>query len=614
MKRKLSPIYYIIPVLYIGVILFFVFMQFQAREEFRAKVGSLSVSGVYAKTLGGGQRMRHIEVRFHDLQMDFSQSSSAIAGFGPLREKKLPVESFSQFPDGFEIAFSDGTALRFVVEGALGDRVAVNPIIPRRLEGMRTLSLPFTFVEGAGARVKGVPLLSHKGPAGIVYVSLPGGSQIDTERGRFVLQMESDGPKNFIVFERLLEEQEPYLYWFSRNYTLIDQEEFTEKIESYLKRSYQYWNGVFIGNPSSEELIGDLGISLISEAIRRGEYRRTLAVISRNLRQLLRDNADNPSLYSSAAYLGNLPSFLSARQRRAADEIDRITDLIKRAEFSVFRTPKLLRFILNHAPFSLAEEVLRLADSVQLETAEVDTLIYLVNVYLEAVEYLDIGEVSFARVSDIIDRFLLPEIKKTSKGLFFSGSSSTEASDADLYNLYESILIGNAMMRAGETLAKESYISLGRTLICSVLDLADAEGFVPARVRIQDGEADPIGDLLPPESIYMLVPGVHYTPAEYPLYSYLYPGSWIWTTSRLTDVRIDDRQYRFFFTFPAGETHYLLIQGIRPMASLIMHGISWKSDPEYFRYTDGWAYDESTQTLFVKLTHRLDTEELVLNY
>ncbi len=589
-------------------------MQFQAREEFGGKVGSLSVSGVYAKTLRGRQRMRHIEVRFHDLQMDFSQSSSAIAGFGSLRDKKLPLESFNQFPDGFEIAFSDDTALRFVVEGALGDRVVINPIIPQQLEGMRTLSLPFTFVEGAGVAVKGIPLLSHKGPAGIVYVSLPSGSQIDTEKGKFVLQMESDGPKNSIVFERLLEEQEPYLYWFSRNFTLVDQEEFIEKIESYLKRSHQYWNGVFISNPSSQELIGDLGISLISEAVKRGEYRRTLAVISRNLRQLLRDNADNPSLYNTAAYLGNLPSFLSARQQSAMDEIDRITDLIKRAEFSVFRTPNLLRFILNHAPFSLAEEVLRLADSVQLETTEVDTLIYLVRVYLEAVEYLDIGEATFTRVSDIIDRFLLPEIKKTRKRLFFRGSSSTQASEANLYNLYESILIGNAFMRAGEALTKDSYISLGRTLIYSVLDLADAEGFVPTRVRIQDEEAEPIGDLLSPESIYRLVPSVHYTPAEYPLYSYLYPGSWIWTASRLTDVKIDDQQYRFFFSFPTGETHYLLIQGIRPMASMIMHGIPWKSDPEYFLYTDGWAYDESTQTLFVKLTHRKISEELVLNY
>ena len=72
MKRKLSPIYYIIPVVYIGVILFFVFMQFQAREEFNEQVGGLSVSGVYAKTLGGAKRMRQLEMRFHDLRHTYA--------------------------------------------------------------------------------------------------------------------------------------------------------------------------------------------------------------------------------------------------------------------------------------------------------------------------------------------------------------------------------------------------------------------------------------------------------------------------------------------------------------------------------------------------------------
>jgi len=101
MKRKLSPIYYIIPVVYIGVILFFVFMQFQAREEFADKVGSLSVSGVYAKTLGGAQRMRHLEVRFYDLKMEYSSSSSAILGFDAAREKKLSLKS----PTGLNAAW-----------------------------------------------------------------------------------------------------------------------------------------------------------------------------------------------------------------------------------------------------------------------------------------------------------------------------------------------------------------------------------------------------------------------------------------------------------------------------------------------------------------------------
>ncbi|UCF98593.1 MAG: hypothetical protein JSV89_03425 [Spirochaetaceae bacterium] len=609
MKRKLSPIYYIIPVVYIGVILFFIFMQFQAREKFSERIGSLVVSGVFAKTLGGEQRMRHLEVQFHGLRMEFSASANVIAGFGETRESKLALESFNQFPDGFELALNDDAALRFVVEGGVEDRVVITPSIPRQLRGMRTLSLPFHSLDGTVEAVKGIPLLAHQGPAGLTYASLSSGSQIDTEEGRFVLRVGSEG--DALVLERVPEDSDPYVYWFSRSFTLVDEENFADTVESYLNRAYQYWYSVFLGNPGSRDLIGDLGTSLISEAIKRGEYRRTLALLSRNLRQLASENADNPELYNSAAYLGNLPSFLAARQNSASEQIQGITDLIRQADFSVFKTPRLLPFILNHAPFSLAEEVLRLADSVQLETADVNTLINLVIIYLDALKYLDVGEATLARMSDIIDRFVFPSIHKTQRGLFLSTSRSDQAPEA---NLYMSILMGTTLMQAGEALARQSYTAIGRTLTYSALDLADTEGFLPARVLIQSGEAEPRGDLLSPQSVYHLLPGSYYTPTEYPLYSFLYPGSWIWTVSRLADVKIDDTQYRFFFSFTVGDTHYLLIQGIRPVSSVIMHGIPWKSDPEYFRYSDGWLYDETTQTLYAKMTHRTESEELVLNY
>jgi hypothetical protein len=584
-------------------------MQFQAREKFSESVGSLSVSGVYARALGGGQRMRRLQMEFHGLRMEFSASSSVIAGFGASREQKLGLKSFSQFPDGFELSFRDGTALRFVVGGGLGDRVVITPKIPGQLQGMRTLSLPFHSLSGTVEAVKGIPLLRQEGPAGLTFASLSGGSQIDTQRGRFILRI--GGEDTELVLEGVAEDSDPYLYWFSLDFELVDPERFAENVESYLNRAYRYWSGIFLGNPGSRELIGDLGISLISEAIKRGEYRKTLAVLSLNVRRLASENADNPALYESAAYLGNLPAFMAARQDSAAVEIERITDLIRRADFSVFATPRLIPFILNHAPFSLAEEVVRLADSVQLETTSVETLIHLVYVYLDALQYLNVGEAMKVRLSDTIDRFIFPSIEKTQSGLFLNPGDSDPDVEADLY---QSVLLGNALMRAGEVLASPAYASIGRALIHSALQLADTEAFLPARIRIQDKKPLPSGDLLSPQSIYQLLPGADFTPKEYPLYSYLYPGSWLWMVSRLTDVKIDETRYRFFFSFPVGDTHYLLIQGIRPMNSLIMHGIPWKSDPEYFRYTDGWAYEEATQTLFVKITHRIENEELVLNY
>jgi hypothetical protein len=321
MKRRLSPIYYIIPVLYVSVIFFFVYMQFQAREGFEENVGALTLSGGYARTLGGGKRIRNMEVKFHDLRIHLAPSSGVVAGFGRGREKSLSVDSLSQFPDGFEVQFAGGTELRLMIEGGLGERAVITPIIAPQLQGMQTLSLPFHSVEGTVSEVEGVPLLRQSGPEGMVYASLSRGSWIDTEQGRFVLWLGADGSDPSLVLERVLEEPDPYVYWFSRNAELADQDEYERKVKSYLDRAYRYWNSVFLSNPGSRQLIGDLGISLISETIKRGEYRKTLAVLSRNIRQLLVENAGNPALYDSAAYLGNLPAFLSARQESAGAEI-----------------------------------------------------------------------------------------------------------------------------------------------------------------------------------------------------------------------------------------------------------------------------------------------------
>jgi hypothetical protein len=591
-------------------------MQFQAREEFDEEVGNLSVSGVYAKTLGGARRIRQLELRFHDLRMQFSSSSSAIAEFDENREKKLSLESLSQFPDGFEVHLSDELSLRFTVEGVLGDKVKVIPIIPPQLRAMRALSVPFDSLAGDLKTIKGIPVLAVSGPGGMIFASVNSGSRIDAQQTRFILDTGTEVNRASIILERVLQQTDPYLYWFSRDLTLVDEQRFAARIKTYLDGAYQYWNGEFASNPGSQSLVGDLGISLISEAIKRGDYSRILAVLSRNLRRLLAENADNPALYTSAAYLGNLPSFLAARQQSAAVEIQRITELITAADFSVFETPELLRFILNHAPFSLAEEVLRLADSVQLETVDVSVLIHLLDVYLEAFEYLDVAEASAARITEIIERFIFPVIVKTSEGLYLGVSPPQRLSPDQLseVELYDSVFMGSALIRAGEALARDSYTAIGRTLINSALNLADEEGFLPGRIRIQHGIVEPAGDSLSPQSIYDMLPGSEYIPKEIPLYTYLYPGSWVWTASMLEEVKIDDAQHRFVFSFPVGDTHYLLIQGIRPFTSMIMHGIAWKSDPEYFRYTDGWVYDESTQTLYVKLTHRLENEELLLNY
>jgi hypothetical protein len=79
-------------------------------------------------------------------------------------------------------------------------------------------------------------------------------------------------------------------------------------------------------------------------------------------------------------------------------------------------------------------------------------------------------------------------------------------------------------------------------------------------------------------------------------------------------MSVEADQYRFSFGFPAGDQYYFILQGIRPMKTVMMHGILWKPDPQYYLYSDGWLYDPESQTFYGKITPRQEREEIVLSY
>jgi hypothetical protein len=627
MKGRLPRTYYLIPVAYVLVIVFFLLMQFQARREFEHRIGNLELRGSYTRTLAGKEKVRRVEARFHGIGLVFSSRGIFAGGFGQIRDQAMSTESFSLFEDGAEIGFRGGLSLRLSLQ-ASGERVNARLIVPEDLGGLTSLAIAFTLPSAQYRLVPGLPLLSVGTPGGSVYLALPEGCEIDLARKRLLLRREPGQSELGIAVERVLGSPRPYLYWFSADLPLAGEADYDRAVGQFEETSYNYWGRLLAGNPASPEIAGALGTALLSEAIRRGEYRRTLAVIAANLRPLLTRTPDNAVLRRSAAYFGDLPGYLAFREAEAKGQIEEITRRLAAADPSVFDTPELLGSILDHGPISLVEEALRLAERLGKETQSVGTQVGLLEFYLDALRLLPASGNAANRIAEIIDQQVFPAIHRSNRGLFLSTSAAlsgtgtarnsqatqSAASTSREVKLLYSVRAGQALIEAGQELAKDAYVSVGQNLILAALRMADSEGFLPARLTLTGREVTPTGGLLAPELVYPVVAAESYIPREYPLYRLLGPGSWVFTVSRLREVKVDETQQRFFFSFPAGETHYLLIQGVAPALSLVMHGIPWKSDPQYFQYSDGWAYDEGRQTLFLKITHRSEQEEIVLSY
>jgi hypothetical protein len=607
-KKKLSALYYLIPVVYLAVIVLFLLLQFSAREGFQERVGNLTVAGSRSRRgLFGSGDIADVAVSFNDLVFEFDKRNPLLLRDSGGTGKRLALRSYSSFASGVELAFAEGVKLRFDLTDSLGDRMELSALLPRDPGGDGFLELSFRVEQGGQHGYPNLPLLEAENGAGRFLVSLPRGSVAG--EGRLALARAPDGADARLLIERRDEEAyDPYLYWFGRNINTGAAALLTERRLEFREHAYRTWQRKPLGSYESLTDAESAGAAFLSEALVQGDYRRVLVTYARNIRTLLNRSPGETFPLQTSPYLGSLAAFLQTRQEEAARAVGEITSYITRGDMELFSTPKLIPLMLNHGPFSLVEEAVRLAESADLEKASGELLLGLLETLLETLRWIGDSPGLERQAQAIINTRLLPALIQEDTELYLR-LVSTEPVD-----LLLSVRAGRLMAAAGDLLGKSTLVSIGRSLVSSALYLADETGSLPSTYTPGESVPAGAGAWVPPEAVYVLVVDDGYLPQEASLYRVLDPGTYIWSAAEIIPPKAETGRLRFGFSFPAGEAHYLLIQGVRPFKSLEMHEIPWNPDPQYFGYTDGWYYQEETQTLFVKLTHRRQEEEIILNF
>ena len=155
----------------------------------------------------------------------------------------------------------------------------------------------------------------------------------------------------------------------------------------------------------------------------------------------------------------------------------------------------------------------------------------------------------------------------------------------------------------------EFTASLGFTLLASLAAAAGEFGRIPAQIELQEFADVPSVRILEPEALPRLSP-LTGDPDYRPRALNLGPGEgWIWTTA--ADIRYEaGTTASLSFSFPTGGVHHFALYNIAPFDELQMHGIPWKSDPEFQNYSDGWVYDPLRRALYVKIRHRASRQSI----
>jgi hypothetical protein len=157
---------------------------------------------------------------------------------------------------------------------------------------------------------------------------------------------------------------------------------------------------------------------------------------------------------------------------------------------------------------------------------------------------------------------------------------------------------------------------VGRSIVLSVLSLTGGDGTLPASLAVS-GEgiiSENAGPRVTAARLYRILRPGEYYPRAAGIGAGV-NGIWAWTAASAVSASQENNVLDISVGFPAGETHYMMIRGVRPFAKIQLYGIDYRTDPQFERYdSSGWVYSAGEQILILKMKHRAVSEHIRIFY
>ena len=359
-----------------------------------------------------------------------------------------------------------------------------------------------------------------------------------------------------------------------------DIEAYYEEISRWREESYSLWSGA-VSNANNEDLV----IALLGESLARGAYRQALASLPPAFL-----NGPGRS-YGSSVYLCNM-----AQARTSLSS----SDQAKEARLSRFISEMSLEFLIDENVFEFF--ALRGHAALMEAGAELALTIDPSSLALDIIPGVFEGHMYWvsSRPGELNPfEHLLPAAHSVIAEALAEALAEAPAEDGsgNLSDPEFKLRLGMTLLDYGEFAEDSTWAGIGRSLILSALSpkegssVESSSPLVRARLYRMLG----LSDFLP-RAIAFTFPERNF---------------WIWTAAEELRVSSQNNMLEIFVDFPAGESHYMMLRGIRPFSRIQIYNMDWRSDPQFENYdSSGWVYNAQDQTLLVKMRHRSASENI----
>ena len=609
MKKRLGRALFVIPVVYAGIIALLVFLQFSDDQNFMYQHGGLTLRGRRALALEHEEApITEVRLLFAGLEFPFTPDTPVSLTGGDGTETILALLGYETMEDGFQVLLQNDVRVRFQLTGDAGDELHIRPLLPNPLPGTTAITIPYTTVAGAQRASEtvgnSVPIVFNSR----TFMLAPPPRAVLSEAG---LRLPTDVPSQTVRYTAVVEQRENVVErWFSDRTLAIPDQAYDRAKREFIDRAYRGWRtsrfnagtGRWAVRGMSPAFREDILTATLAEAWTRGEF----SAVFTDMRRAADLHPDQVGLLSSP-FLGNLRPIKFQVQEQDTRTNQQLLQQATARDPEVFRFRGLIPFALHRGSVQLADEVLAFLSALNFRDLDLyQSVGLLANAALHD-NQTDAARRAFARFDALIAERLFPALVRTSEGVFLE--SAPGQIDVEL-----SLLAGLAMEGEGRRLRNNQYLDIGRNLVVSALSLGDNEGFLP-RVLVTQPEGVHVAEgVMGPEELYPLISRNPAFPRMVSLYDALGPGAWIWTVAGITNARASATEFSFTVQSPPNQTHYLIVQGVRPFASMELFGLEWRNDPSFEMYARGRHYNAQTRSLLIKYTDALSERPVVLRF
>ena len=609
MNTKVNKAYFLIPLLYLAVIIFLLYMQFSGSNSFDVEVSGITISGEkQSGAPGRDDTITELSIRISGLHFSFGEENPAMVFSQDGLIHALIPEDFRVTASGIDIRLSKGLFVSFYRIQNDNDslHIAVTADDP---ESIKYIHLPVSGEQSQLIPTEGAPVISVKSESlGNFFLMLPESGSFDEQSASIVIYPETEGASELVLERTAGSGIDAFTYWMSGDAELISEKELAVKINSYIADAA----GSIIGsryNPTRGTWTMGTGVSgfdenaLVMAAVEnigKSSYKNTMAQLNKAAASHSRDL----SIFSASLF-GNIVNEGWDYEKNIQAKAVELTRKSRNADYSIFTDDDLIAAVLTEESDELIKQISAMIGSAADADISVSDALAMLSFYSEITETYPEITSKFSAIRELIEPIILPAVKVLGGRLYLAGSGETA-------DINQTLTAGLLLMNSINIGVNENYSTIGRELTHSVMLLADNTGLLPETVTAQEGGEIFTEGVITPETVYsMLTDNPYYPTADY---FYNETGEKISVLNQTERFNIEktDFGYRMTFDFPAGQTHSFAVRNIAPFYQMHLLGYRWNPDHRFLTYSSGWWYDKQHNTLFVKVKHRMKTEEVLI--